>query len=72
MQSVIGGLETRLPMLSGTTSVLGHLDAEELGCNSLIARLDSDEDRFVMPPGAPLPAAERCAVRQWVDAGAPR
>lgn len=44
----------------------------ELGCNPLVARVDSDQDSFVMPPGSPLPEAERCAIRQWVEAGAQR
>ena len=69
--SAAGGLdlseiETAYDALGGT------LDADELGCNTLIARIDSDQDDFVMPPGSALPLAERCAIRQWVDAGAQR
>ncbi len=49
-----------------------RVDADELGCHTLITRVDAEAPEDAMPPGAPLNAAERCAIRQWVDAGAPR
>ncbi len=49
-----------------------RIDADDLGCTTLISRVDSPDPAFVMPPGAPLDEAERCVLRLWVQAGAPR
>ena len=44
-------------------------DAE---CSPLVHRLLSTEPGVQMPPGKALSEAERCAVVQWIRAGAPR
>lgn len=41
-------------------------------CSLLIIRLEQSDPDDAMPPGSPLDAAERCAVAQWVAAGASR
>jgi hypothetical protein len=40
-------------------------------CSLLIVRTDSVGAAYQMPVGDPLPAPERCALVQWVAAGAP-
>jgi hypothetical protein len=40
-------------------------------CSLMIVRTDSPGADYQMPPGDPLPAAERCALIQWVQCGAP-
>jgi hypothetical protein len=37
----------------------------------MIVRTDSPGASYQMPPGDPLGVAERCALIQWVRAGAP-
>ena len=46
--------------------------AGDAACSPLLARLESDDASKVMPPGGKLPEAERCAVVQWIAAGAKR
>ena len=41
-------------------------------CSLLVRRIESGDSDFQMPPGSPLGAAERCAIIQWVEAGAER
>ncbi|HLU68918.1 MAG TPA: c-type cytochrome domain-containing protein [Kofleriaceae bacterium] len=41
-------------------------------CSPLLVRIESDDRSFQMPPGQMLSEAERCAIRKWVAAGAPR
>jgi len=41
------------------------------GCSKMVIRTDSPGTGYQMPPGDPLSAAERCALIQWVAAGAP-
>jgi hypothetical protein len=40
-------------------------------CSLMIVRTDSPGADYQMPVGDPLPAPERCALIQWVAAGAP-
>ena len=40
------------------------------GCSKMIVRTSSPGTDYQMPPGDPLSAAERCALIQWVQAGA--
>jgi len=40
------------------------------GCSKLIVRTSSPGAGYQMPPGDALSAAERCALIQWVQAGA--
>jgi hypothetical protein len=46
--------------------------AGDAACSEMVVRIESDDPDVVMPPGAPLAAAERCAIAQWIAAGAPR
>jgi hypothetical protein len=39
-------------------------------CSEMIVRIDSPGKDWEMPPGKPLTAQERCAIRQWIAAGA--
>jgi hypothetical protein len=41
------------------------------GCSKMIVRTDSLGAPYQMPPGDPLKEPERCALIQWVAAGAP-
>ena len=41
------------------------------GCSKMIVRTDSPGAAYQMPPGDPLSEAARCALIQWVQAGAP-
>ncbi len=41
------------------------------GCSKMVVRTSSPGADYQMPPGDPLGAAERCALIQWVQAGAP-
>jgi hypothetical protein len=41
------------------------------GCSKMIVRTDSPGAAYQMPPGDPLSEPERCALIQWVVAGAP-
>ena len=45
--------------------------AGDAACSLMIERLDAT-DAKVMPPGAPLADAERCAIAQWIQNGAKR
>ncbi|MEP7122247.1 MAG: c-type cytochrome domain-containing protein [Byssovorax sp.] len=45
--------------------------AGDAACSLLIERLDATDSK-VMPPGAPLADAERCAVAKWIQDGAKR
>jgi len=41
------------------------------GCSKMIVRTDSPGAGYQMPPGDALSEPERCALIQWVAAGAP-
>ncbi|MFT3769240.1 MAG: hypothetical protein QM820_27695 [Minicystis sp.] len=41
-------------------------------CSELMARLDATDPGALMPPGAQLSEAERCAVATWIRNGAKR
>jgi hypothetical protein len=43
----------------------------DAACSLMIVRTDSPGKDYQMPPGDPLSAVERCALVQWVAAGAP-
>ncbi len=42
------------------------------GCSLLVKRLEAEDHNAAMPPGAPLKQEERCAIIQWISAGAKR
>jgi len=41
------------------------------GCSKMVVRTSSPGASYQMPPGDPLSPAERCALIQWIQAGAP-
>jgi len=49
----------------------GRVTPGDPACSKLIVRTDSPGAGYQMPPGDPLPEPERCALIQWVQAGAP-
>jgi len=71
---------------SGRQNGLGFVTADEAydlllasrvvpgdpGCSLIVRRIESSDSSFVMPPGAPIAAAERCAIIQWIADGAQR
>ena len=50
----------------------GLLDGSSPGCGILAKRLESNDSSYVMPIGAKLSEAERCAVHLWIQAGGER
>ncbi len=50
----------------------GRVDPADLECSEMIARLFTDEPAWHMPRGKTLSDSEKCAVAQWVAAGATR
>ena len=57
----------------GVTDAVVEETKKSLAAHELIkVRIESDDSDFQMPPGSPLGAAERCAIIQWVEAGAER
>lgn len=44
----------------------------DAACSLLVRRIESARLDEVMPPGAPLREGVRCAIRTWIDEGAPR
>lgn len=46
--------------------------AGDPACSELVARITSTDGMVRMPPGAPLPVGERCAVVRWIADGAKR
>lgn len=57
--------------LLGQNGARTRVVAGDAACSLIIERLDAT-DANVMPPGAPLADAERCAVAQWIQNGAKR
>lgn len=49
----------------------GRVVPGDPGCSKMIVRTDSPGAGYQMPPGDPLSEPERCALIQWVAAGAP-
>lgn len=49
----------------------GRVDGGDASCSLLTQRIAAT-DSDVMPPGKPLPEAERCAITQWINNGAAR
>jgi hypothetical protein len=49
----------------------GWVLTDDPGCSEILQRVYSDSDVLRMPRGSSLPESERCALQQWVLAGAP-
>ncbi|MEZ4361076.1 MAG: c-type cytochrome domain-containing protein [Kofleriaceae bacterium] len=43
---------------------------EDPSCSEVVVRLHSGDASYLMPPGAPLAAADRCAIERWIAEGA--
>lgn len=50
----------------------GRVVAGDAACSEVVVRAHGTGESYLMPPGAPLPAADRCALEQWIAAGALR
>lgn len=53
-----------------TAEGLGRVVPGDPACSEMIVRLHGDGEGYLMPPGAPLPAADRCAIERWIASGA--
>lgn len=49
----------------------GRVVPQDPACSELVVRIHGEGSSYLMPPGAALPAADRCAIEQWIAAGAP-
>lgn len=52
-------------------SLLAKVNPENPRCSELIVRTHEEDEGYSMPPGLFLAESERCALLQWVQAGAP-
>lgn len=59
--------DTSYSLLTSSRVVAG-----DPACSKLVVRLESAGESWSMPPGAQLGEGERCAVEQWIYAGAQR
>lgn len=66
-----GGMSFEDPETAHAALLAGRVTSGDASCSEMIVRVHSLGESFQMPPGSPLPAAERCALAQWVQAGAP-
>lgn len=46
--------------------------AGDPACSEIVVRMHGTGESYLMPPGAPLPAADRCAIERWIAEGALR
>jgi hypothetical protein len=75
-EGAMGGLvfadaDSAYAALLGEGGAKPRVLAGDAACSLLIERLDATSAK-VMPPGAPLADAERCAVARWIQNGAKR
>ncbi len=66
-----GGMSFEDPETAHAALLAGRVTAGDPSCSEMIVRVTSVGESFQMPPGSALPEAERCALIQWVQAGAP-
>jgi len=69
-----GGLrldDSTLAFQSLTTTLKNYVDPGTPGCGEMIERVYSTASSLRMPRGTALVEAEKCALAQWVLAGAP-
>lgn len=66
-----GGLSFADPQAAHAGLLDGLVTPGEPGCSELIVRTQARGTDYAMPPGGTLSDAERCALVQWVAAGAP-
>lgn len=66
-----GGMSLANPATAYTELLDGRVTAGDPACSELIVRTHGTGKDYQMPPGAPLGESERCALVQWIAAGAP-
>ncbi|HEY4245054.1 MAG TPA: hypothetical protein VGM88_34800 [Kofleriaceae bacterium] len=66
-----GGMTFADEQTTYTELLSGRVVPMNPGCSKMIVRTDSPGKDYQMPPGDALSAPERCALIQWVQAGAP-
>ncbi len=72
--SARGGLRLDDPVIAHqqlTDPAAGYVIVGDVSCSELIQRVNTASSSLLMPRGARLAASERCALAQWVLAGAP-
>jgi hypothetical protein len=65
-----GEIDLSTPETAYGSLVPAHVTAGDASCSDLVVRVHGDGEDYLMPPGAPLRDSERCAIAQWVQAGA--
>lgn len=76
-QGMMGGLvfedeDTAYDLLLGRVDGRARVEPGDPSCSLIVEHLESTDPSFVMPPGAPLSDAEKCAFIQWIAMGAQR
>jgi len=66
-----GGMSFQDPQHAYAALLAGRVMPGNPGCSLMIVLTDSPGASYQMPPGDPLTEPERCALIQWVLAGAP-
>lgn len=66
-----GGMSFQDPQHAFDALRAGRVVPGDPGCSKMIVRTDSPGAPYQMPPGDPLSEPARCALIQWVAAGAP-
>ena len=59
------------PATAHAALLAGYVTPGDAACSEMIVRTHDVGQAYSMPEGAPLAEAERCALAQWVAAGAP-
>jgi hypothetical protein len=63
----------RLDEIELAYALLGsRLEPSDASCSHVVARLESTDAGYQMPPGRRLGDAERCSIERWIQAGASR
>lgn len=66
-------LDATFDTLMGTDGGPVFVRPGDVACSPLAARANTDEETYLMPPGAvPLDAAVRCSLALWIAEGASR
>jgi len=66
-----GGMSFEDPQHAYTALLAGRVMPGNPGCSKMVVRTSSPGASYQMPPGDPLSPPERCALIQWIAAGAP-
>jgi Planctomycete cytochrome C len=66
-----GGMSFDTEQYAYDALLAGRVMPGNPGCSKMIVRTDSPGAGYQMPPGDPLGEPERCALIQWIAAGAP-